>query len=75
MEVFNIDDVLANDAIHRNQHHKEKTNLSFFHFYGKNTVIVRSLVHGYVGMLASVYYFDKNFTAHFQPTFAFSKYE
>ena len=71
-EVFNIDNVTLDDAIQRNQHRKE---LSFFHFYGKNIVIVRSPVHGYACMLASLYYFDKNFTAHFQPAFTISKYK
>ena len=32
----------------------------------------RSPVHGYACMLASLYYFNKKFTAHFQPTFTFS---
>ena len=53
-----------------------KKDLEFcFHFYGKTTIIVRSPVHGYACILASLYYFDKNFTVHFQPTFTFSKYE
>ena len=53
-----------------------KKGLEFcFHFYGKTTIIVRSPVHGYACMLASLYYFDKNLTAHSQSTFIFSKYE
>ena len=63
MEVFNIDDVTANDVIQRKQHRKEKKNLSSI------------VVYGYASMLVSLYYFDKKFTANFQPTFTFSKYE
>ena len=73
-ESFNIDDVTAKEVIERNQRCKEE-NLSFFQFYGKNTVIVRFPVHGYACMLASLYYFDQTFTVHFQPLFAFSKNE
>ena len=68
-EVLNIDDVTANEPT------SQRKKLSFFHFYGKNTVIVRSLVHGYACILESLHYFDKTFTAHFQATFTFSKYE
>ena len=37
-----------------------------FHFCGKSTFTVKSLAHGYACMLASLHYFDKKFTAHFQ---------
>ena len=52
-----------------------ETNITKKKKLGKNTVIVRSPVYGYASMLASRYYFDKKFKAHFQPTFIFSKYE
>ena len=42
-----------------------------FSFLWQEHYHVRSSVHGYASMLASQYYFDKTFTAHFQPAFTF----
>ena len=45
---------------------KLKKDLEFcFLFYGKNTLTVRSHVHGYACMLASLFCFDKKFATHF----------
>ena len=44
-----------------------------FSFFGKNTFTVKCRVHGYACMLVSLHYFDKQLTAHFQPTFTFEQ--
>ena len=48
-----------------------------FQITGSDDVIsVRSPVHGgYTCMLASLHYFNKKFTGHFQATFTYSQYE
>ena len=53
---------------------EERLGILFF-ISIRNTVIVTYPVHGYARMLASLYYFDKDFPVHFQLKFTFSNYE